>query len=375
MKKIVIITNMMAFYRLDLFNELASRREYDFHIIFSTEREKNNRNWEIDTKGLHFNYTILESKQIVRSSAGIVESRIIHIPKNIWKTLRNLNPDVIIASEYNPTSMAAFFYSKLHSRKFISWSDGTLNSERFISKAQRFTRGVICRNSNWLIASSTETMEAQIAYGAAPEKVSLSYLTIDTEDFVRKLGLIETSENKVPKILFCSYLFKRKGAHLLIEALKNVKADFTLEIVGTGEEEGSLRLLAKESSVEHKVYFNGYKTRDEITRYYRQTDVFVFPSTLDAFGLVLIEALAAGLPIIASKYAGGSRDAVEDGINGYIIDPEMIEEFTAKLELLLSNSEMRARMGRASFERKDSFYMSRVAQGFYNAIAGCESEP
>jgi len=371
MKKIMIITNMMSFYRLDLFNELSKNTNYKFHVVFSAEKEDNRRNWEINKEKLKFDYTLLKSKSIIKKGSGIQENRIINIPKNVFREFRKINPDIIIASEYNLTSIKGFLFAKLFFKKFISWSDGTLNSERFISDIQKFIRKVICRSSNYFIASSTETSEAQISYGALKNKIAISFLTIDAEDFVKKLENIKKTENSVPKLFFCGYLLKLKGLHLLFDALKNVKSDFTLDIAGSGEEEDNLRKLAIDYSIDKKINFLGYKNRDEIVNYYKNSDIFVFPGLNDAFGLVLVEALAAKLPIITSIYAGGSKDVVLEGENGFIIDPENINDFSSKIEILLKNTELRLKMGDKSFERREIFYLSNVAEGFYKAIENC----
>ncbi|HOF00846.1 MAG TPA: glycosyltransferase family 4 protein [Spirochaetota bacterium] len=371
MKKIAIITNMMSFYRLDLFNELAKNRDYKFHFIFSSETEKNNRIWEINKDKIDFEYTILNSKSVIKKSRGIIETRVINIPKAVFKTLKKIDPDVIIASEYNLTSVKSFFYAKLRRKKFISWSDGTLNSERFISKPQLFIRKFICKKADYFIASSTETREAQMKYGANKNNIALSFLAIDVEAFITALQKLTKNSNDAPRILFCGYLLKLKGVANLLSALKDIQTDFILDIIGSGEEEKNLRDLAKKYSLEDKVIFHGYKNREEIVKFYKNADIFIFPSLNDAFGLALVEALAARLPIIASKYAGGARDTVLENENGYIIDPENTDKFREKIEILLRDEKLRKIMGEKSFRLSEKFFLKNVSRGFFEAIEKC----
>lgn len=371
MKKVAIITNMMSFYRLDLFKELTKKKDYKFHFIFSSETENNNRIWEINKDKIDFEYTILNSKSVVKKSSGIKETRIINIPEKVYKTLKKINPDVIIASEYNITSIKSFVYSKLHRKKYISWSDGTLNSERFISKPQLFIRKFICKRADYFIASSTETKEAQIKYGAEKNKIELSFLTIDVETFISALHKFTKRTNDIPRILFCGYLLKLKGIANLIEALKDIKLDYILDVIGSGEEETNLKNLTKEYNLEKKIIFHGYKNREQLPEFYKNADIFIFPSLNDAFGLVLVEALAARLPIIASKYAGGARDTVVENENGYIVDPENTDIFREKIETLLKDGNLRKIMGEKSFSLSEIFFLKNVSQGFFNAIAKC----
>ena len=369
--KIVIITNMMSYYRLDLFNELVKNKDYDFHIVFSAEKEANDRNWEIKKDQLKFEYTILKSRSIKKKSKGIKENRIINIPKEVFKTLGKIKPDIVIGSEYNPTIIKAIAYCKLRGIKYISWSDGTLNSERFISSAQKIIRKIVCRISNGFIASSTETREAQISYGAKPAKIDISLLTIDIDGFYDLLSKCTKTHNEKPVILFCGYLIKLKGVDLLLKALSLVKNEYRLDIIGSGGEEETLRVFSKELGVEDNINFLGYKSRDEIAIFYKNADIFVFPGLNDAFGLVLVEAIVSGLPVISSIYAGGAKDTVIEGENGFIVDPEDVESLTKKIDLLLSDKKLRGDMGKKSFELSKNFRLQNVSGGFFEAIKRC----
>jgi glycosyltransferase involved in cell wall biosynthesis len=372
-ERIVIITNMMSYYRLDLFNELVKNRGYEFHVIFSSETEDNARKWEIDKDKLNFNYTVLKSHSMIKKSKGIKETRIITIPRDVFKTLKDIKPDLVIGSEYNPTIIKAFMFCKLSGIKYISWSDGTLNSERFISFPQRLLRKFICAFADGFIASSSETKEAQIGYGADPRRISISLLTVDTEKFAEDLSRYEKKETPCPAILFCGYLIKLKGADLLIRALSKIKSDFRLDVVGSGVEEANLKELVRELGIGSKVNFHGYISRSEIARYYKNADIFVFPGLNDAFGLVLVEAITAGLPVISSLYAGGSRDTVDEGVNGFIIDPSDEKDFADKIDILLGDKALRLKMGAYSLEKSKIFTLGAVAPGFYEAIERCST--
>lgn len=370
LRTVVIITNMPSFYRVDLFNALAQDGRCRIHVIFATAKENNRRIWEDAQDRMRFDYTILDSTSVIIPGGDIAEQRIIHHTKGVFKALRRIAPDVIIASEYNPTSLKALAYAKLRGKPYISWSDSTLHSDRFISMAQRFARHLVCRLSDAFIASSQETRAAQIHYGARAERISISLLTIDVDAFSRSLQQIPKPLNDIPVILFCGYLIPLKGVHLLLEALSTITRPFRLDIVGSGDEEPALRALAQRHGLSDRVRFVGYKNREAIVAYYRQADLFVFPSLNDAFGLVLVEALAAHLPIISSIYAGGSRDTVTEGVNGFTVDPKDTDRLRVVLEHLLVSQPTREKMGLASAQRAESFTINQSIGGFLSAIAG-----
>jgi glycosyltransferase involved in cell wall biosynthesis len=360
MRKVAILMNMPAPYRVDLFNELTKNPDYEITVIYSTMIE-DNRKWEISKESLKHNYVFLKVKTIKFKYK--LHYKYVHIPFNIIKILKELNPDIIIGQEYNPSVCLAFNWAKRNNKRYISWSDGTLNQERDISFVHRYLRKMICSNSEAFIASSTKTKEAQAFYGADERKIFLSILTMDLKKY---LSTKDNYNNK--NLIFVGRLVKGKGLDLLFHALRDVKNDFILNIIGDGEEEENLKKLAQELNIYDKVNFLGFKQKDEIVKCYKESDIFVFPTRLDCFGLVITEAMCAGLPVIVSKYADGAYDLVDEGKNGFIVDPYDSKELRGKIESLLSNTSIIREMGIKSHERVKKFSVENSAKGFFQAI-------
>ena len=126
----------------------------------------------------------------------------------------------MIGSEYNPTVIQALLYCKCKKIPYISWTDGTLFSERNINFVQKFLRKFVIKHASSYIASSTKSKEAQIAYGAAPEKCHISYLTVDVEKYIQK-----PEGRGEGKILCVGRLENLKGIDLLFKALLKVKSE------------------------------------------------------------------------------------------------------------------------------------------------------
>ena len=159
------------------------------------------------------------------------------------------------------------------------------------------------------------------------------------------------------QLLYVGSMVKRKGLDLLIDALKFVKQDFRLRIVGNGNEYeiSEIRRLAQSNGIENKIEFCGFK----------DADMFVFPTREDCFGLVLVEALCAGVPIISSKYADGAYDVIEEGKNGLLVDPYNAEEFGQKIESVLNGTIHLEGDDRALAEK---FSFENVVKGYLDAI-------
>lgn len=360
MKHVVIITNIPAPYRVDFFDYLQKNyTDYRFTIIYSSKNE-DNRSWEIDeTKMQHSIF--LESRTIkIRKR---FDTTYLHIPRGVSGVLKELKPDVVVGSEYNPTILQALSYCRRSKIPFISWTDGTLYSERNRNFIQKFLRRYVVSKASAYIASSTKSKEAQIFYGADERKCHISFLSVDVEKYIQKpCGKGEG------KILCVGSLIERKGVDLLLRALSDIDCDYELYLAGSGNEKESLAALAEKFKIEHKVHFLGQLSREELLKYYADSDLFVLPTREDCFALVILEAMCSGLPIVCSKYADGAYDLIEEGKNGFIVDPYDEKAFAGKIEKVLKNERLRETMRSNSKEFLDKFRFSSISKGYMEAI-------
>ena len=133
-KKAVFITNIPSPYRVDFFSYMQKNfPEYEFHIIFSGAGMEN-RKWSVEMEEIE-HYHFLKSKTIIIRKR--FDDRYVFIPVGVEKTLNEIAPDVVFAMEYNPTILRAVHWCRKKKIPFISWTDGTLNSEKNIGSAYR----------------------------------------------------------------------------------------------------------------------------------------------------------------------------------------------------------------------------------------------
>lgn len=359
MIKVVIVTNIPSPYRVALYNYLHENiTQYDFNIIYTSENESN-RTWKVDVEKLAKSY-ILKSKVI--KLKGKIDDRYIHIPGNMSKLLNQINPDVVIAMEYNPAALQCLFWCKTKKKKFIHLTDGTLVNERNLNVMQKLSRKVICKNSDSFIASSTKAKEKLVSYGVQEKNIFTSFLTVNLEEY----KTIERDPN-IGRILYVGSFVKRKGLDLLVESLKYVTKPFELRIVGGGSEEDKtfLERLIIENGLESKVFWCGYKSGEDLYEEYSKAEIFVLPTREDCFGLVLLEAFASKVPIVSSKYADGSYDIINDSQNGYIADPFNSKLFAEKINVALDD-ELLQRNANLNDVSKFEFY--NTVQGYIDSI-------
>jgi len=144
-----------------------------------------------------------------------------------------------------------------------------------------------------------------------------------------------------------------KGIEDVIRALPHIAARFPsvcYDVVGDGDDRSRLEALATSLGVRDRVHFAGWVTEQDLASHYRQCDVFVMPSRNEGFGIVFLEAMQFGKPIVAGRH-GGSPEVVEDGECGFLVENGAIDELTSCLCRLLGDDDLRTRMGLAGFDR------------------------
>ena len=359
-KRVAIITNIPSPYRVGQFINLQNKiLEYEFFFIFSDIGDKE-RSWDVDLEGLR-NAVFLNSKPLMLKSKS--EVRGYYLSLDVIKTLNSISPDVVIVCEYNMISIQAFLYCKIRKIKVISMTDGTLYSERNFGFFRRLNRRMMIPRADMCIASSTKSKELQMYYGAREDRITIAFLTVDVDYFQ-----FEREKYHSHKLLFIGSLIERKGIDLLLKALSLVKKDYTLTIVGDGEEKSRLVDYVEQNGMKELVEFIPFKQKEELREIYNTHDIFILPTREDCFGLVINEAMAASMPVISSCYADGAYDLVIDGENGYIVNPYDSVTFANTIEKLIGNYELVEKMGKASFEIINKFSFDKTSEAIGEAI-------
>ena len=173
-----------------------------------------------------------------------------------------------------------------------------------------------------------------LAYYGAPRDLVFQGCNVgDVGYYSQKIDASSAARGGVVKLLFVGMLDKRKGVKELVEALSNVKSNnWVLTIVGNGPDNDALNASVCRLKLTDKIFFAGYKQKEDLLACYADADIFVLPSHSDPFSISTSEALASGLFVIASIYDGASKDIIVVGVNGCVIDPLDGAAFAAELE-------------------------------------------
>lgn len=160
----------------------------------------------------------------------------------------------------------------------------------------------------------------------------------------------------VQRLLFVGRLVEKKGLHVLIESLAEIATavpGVTLTVVGDGPERAHLARRAKELRVDHRIQFAGAVSNSSLPPYYHDADLFIAPSLAEGLGVVLLEAAASKLPIVASN-VGGIPDIVENGITGLLVPPGDSAELARAVIRMVRDRELRHSTARAAHAKVES---------------------
>ncbi|UCD05176.1 MAG: glycosyltransferase family 4 protein [candidate division WOR-3 bacterium] len=178
--------------------------------------------------------------------------------------------------------------------------------------------------------------------------------------FSAAMGRCHERSSEKKEILFVGRLVTRKGVKYLIEAFHKVHRSIShdLVIVGGGPERGRLEKLAADLDLKHRVRFAGVISDDALNQYYASCSFLVLPAIVDekgdteGLGVVLLEAMSCGKPVIASN-VGGITDIVVDRKNGFLVPPAEPEALAAAIKRMAKDRKLRKALGRAALKTVD----------------------
>jgi D-inositol-3-phosphate glycosyltransferase len=227
----------------------------------------------------------------------------------------------------------------------------------------------IARTADRIICAGEHERQVLVElYGADPCRTAVVPCGVDLHRFRpldraacrRSLGLAEN-----PVVLFVGRVEPLKGIDILVEAMAQIeRRDARLLIVGgdtqAAEEIRRLHDRARALGIGERIAFTGAVDQAELPCYYNAADVCVVPSFYESFGMVAVEAMACGTPVIASR-VGGLATTIRDGETGYLIPWRCPEPFAERIDLLIENDELRRNMGRTARRTMHRFGWPKVA--------------
>jgi len=375
-RRVVLITELIAPYRIPVFNALARRQEVELHVIFLSRTDSSMRQWLVYEEEIQFSYEVLPGWRRRLGKFNVLLNR------GMPESLRKFAPDVIVCGGYNYiSSWQAMRWAKRHGVPFVLWSESTGHDKRKKHAPMEFLKSKFVGSCDGFAVPGQSAREYLLSLGVRSEQISVAPNAVDTALFSGAGARVQQDEERLRArlalpdryFLFVGRLVREKGVFDLLDAYEKlspaVREQVSLVFAGEGPMRAELESRAREIHP-GRVHFAGFIHRDELATYYALAECFVFPTRTDPWGLVVNEAMACGLPVICTRVAGCAADLVQE--NGRLVSPASVDELASAMEEIATNSDVRERMGKESELVIQTYSPENCAAGL--ALAAVASE-
>jgi len=272
-----------------------------------------------------------------------------------------------------PLADAAALLSGYKGRIVVSWHSDVVKQKKLMLVYKPFMRWLLKRADAVIVATKGHIDGSEylpefrekcrvVPYGLWPE----DYTSVE-----RKPVLTDKAADKsAVKVFFSGRLVYYKGVDILLRAFAETKG-CELFISGEGDLEPELKSYTAENGLAERVHFLGFLSEKELRQAYMDCDIFVLPSVArsEAFGIVQIEAMACGKPVINTALPSGVPYVSLDGETGITVPPSDEKALAKAINTLVSDRELRERYGRAAAERVSSeFHEKEVIKRLYSVL-------
>lgn len=223
------------------------------------------------------------------------------------------------------------------------------------------------QNADYVVVASNYVRNCLLDDGIQPDRIKYLPLGIDASTFTPK-NEVYLPNGKL-KFLFVGRMEGAKGIYYIIEAFRQMQ-DLSVELIAVGENFGLQDMFTTYTS---NIKVLGEKRRDEMSNVYKNADVYILPSLWEGFSFSLLEALASGMPVIASKNSC-APEIVEEYKEGFVIEPRNIKEIKDKVKWFLDNKDKIKDMGKAARAKAETYSWDFYSQNVVKIINEIQNE-
>jgi glycosyltransferase involved in cell wall biosynthesis len=342
--KVLLLTSIIAPYRIPPFNALAADPAVDLEVVFLARTDPS-RHWAVREDEMRFSHRTLREVWRVRRGESFT-----HLTSGLSRVLRTARPDVLVVGGWDqPAYLEAFALRRRMAGAFAWWVESTVRDRRGNLTAVRQSKRRLVEAADAIVVPGRASAEYVRGLGAGDGRVFVAPNAVDN-GFYATRAEDRSSRTGPVRFLFVGRLEAGKGVLPLLDAWAGVRAEAELTLVGEGSLGERIRERVARASMP-PVRVTGHLDREGIAEQYARADVFVFPSVSDPWGLVINEAMASGLPVVTTTAPGGVDDLVVDGENGIVVAPFDAGSLRAAMDDLARDPERRRAMGMRSGER------------------------
>jgi glycosyltransferase involved in cell wall biosynthesis len=355
-RRLTVITEIIAPYRIPVFNALARLDDIELHVIFLAENDPTQRQWLVYRDEIHFSHEVLPSWRWRVGKNNLLFNW------GLAPALRRATPDAILCGGYNyPAAWRAWSWAGRNRVPFLLWAESNTRDFRSRRAWIEFLKTGFLRRCDSYVVPGKSSLEYLRQYETREEAIFTAPNAVDTRFFAQRAAQVRSDIGarrrfNLPSrfFLFVGRMVAEKGVFDLLHAYHTLPARLREEVglvfVGEGAARSGLSSLAAKINP-GLVHFAGFVQREDLPVYYALADALVFPTHTDAWGLVVNEAMACGLPVICSRAAGCVEDLMRDQWNGRLVCPGDTESLASAMHELGCDASFRSAMGTRSQEQ------------------------
>jgi glycosyltransferase involved in cell wall biosynthesis len=342
--KVAYWNNIPAPYMVDRFDAVARRGALDFEVWFS-ELETPERSWRVDRQSWVFAHRLAR----VRRVGGLLVGFPPRIPAGEW-------PDLVVSLYAEQPYLLGLLQSRLRGGRSALWVEVTFDSWVRRSPAKECLKRRVFAAADGILTVGQDGRAYARKYGAEDARIHYLPHVIDAWRFASESAARERGLDRLRAELglrgvtfvYVGRLWSGKGVADLIAAFaiaqRSSERELSLLLVGDGPDEAVLRSRCAADGLQG-VVFAGFRQQDELAAFYAASDVFVFPTLGDPYGLVVDEAMACSLPVLSSTAAGEIGRRVTEGVTGYLFNPGDVTTLAEHMVHLAGDRALRRAMG------------------------------
>jgi glycosyltransferase involved in cell wall biosynthesis len=335
--KVTFITVVPSPYQRDLFAALAAREEVDLRVYYM-EAASPDSPWP--EKPLRPFERIMPGFWLPAAGARV------HVN---WRLPDFSATDIVVLSTYTTLTGQWLMRGLLRKKRWLFWGERLRRNTGMKEFLQRSLAAPIARASGVVGIGRAAEEDYQRRFPHLPHFCIPYYC-----DLAGFFAIRGNHESGAPlTFLFCGQMIRRKGVDLLLLAFDRLIAkgyDARLLLVGA-EAELPKFMESVSPAAQSKIVYEGFQAPERLPDYFGRSDVFVLPSRHDGWGVVVNQALAAGLPVIASNEVGAALDLIDNGINGMRVAAGDADALQRAMEAFVLNRDLARRCGERSRER------------------------
>ncbi len=371
--RIAVLTNILPPYRVPAYQLMASTPGWQLRVMLNAETEFD-RSWEVDPRDLDLE--VIETISLRRSDTTL------HLPSphRLLSALARFRPDAIVSAEFGARTLIAWLYCAWRGVPLVIWAEHTRARMRAASPLRRLLSGFLAKRAGAVVVAGAESRRTIRELGVADNRILVAPNTHDTIVFAEVQNELDVDAAREARrgqlgcrsrvALVAGRLFSVKGVEPLLESWQrlpeDVRSHWTLLFVGDGPLAQAVADAAASRPAGEIVHISAVQPR-ELVEFYSTSDLLIFPSLGDVWGLAVNEAMACGLPVVCSTRAGCAEDLIVEGENGWLTDPLDVSAFTSDLRQAMT-CERRDALGERARTALRPYTPEATAEGVRRAV-------